>query len=310
MMTETISKRSESVDKITKDRVNSVMIPRPSDMHKGHAGRVLMIAGSKGMAGAAVLAARGALYSGAGLVRIAVPLDMFDILQITVPEAMCIERSRIFASEAKGTKYVHLNEYDAVCIGPGLGENEESARLISKFTTEFEGPLVIDADGINCLARYGGIGLVAEREGVTVLTPHPGEADRLLRVLGCGTYSILGREGTIKALASHLRSIIVLKGSETLTADGMKDAVNGIYVNTTGNPGMATGGSGDVLSGMITSVLAQKTLKADPLERVNACVYIHGLAGDIAASKKGEYGMTAADTANAIPPAIKGITGR
>ena len=161
---------------ITTDFVRDIIIDRPADMHKGQAGRVLIIAGSKGMAGAAVLAARGALYSGAGLVKVSVPDELYTILQISVPEAMCIGREEAAKAD--------LGVYDAICIGPGLGVSEESMKLIYRVISDYTGPLVIDADGINCLCRYGGFEELRNRQGVTVFTPHPGEADRMLDAFG------------------------------------------------------------------------------------------------------------------------------
>ena len=282
------------MEQITTNYVREIIKERPADMHKGQAGRVLIIAGSKGMAGAAVLAARGALYSGAGLVKVSVPDELFNILQISVTEAMCIGRR-----EAAETD---LGIYDAICIGPGLGVSEESMSLIYRVICDYSGPLVIDADGINCLCKYGGLMDIYKRSSQTVFTPHPGEAGRMLASLGLGSYKELGREKTADALAKATGSIVLLKGAGTLITDGKE-----MYENPTGNPGMATGGSGDVLSGMITSLLAQKQLDAPALARVNAAAFLHGLAGDIAAENVGEYGMTSADIADAVAHAFAAL---
>lgn len=283
---------------ITTEYVRSIITERPADMHKGQAGRVLMIAGSRGMAGAAVLSARGALYSGAGLVKVSVPDELFTILQISVPEAMCINRE-----EAAGTD---LNIYDAICMGPGIGTDEDAMALLFRVLAEYRGPLVLDADGINCLCKYNGFDEVRKRDGVTVFTPHPGEAGRMLHALDLGTYKELGREQTAAALAEATGAIVLLKGAMTLIADGETDKTE-LFENPTGNPGMATGGSGDVLSGIITSLLGQKHLNADPMERVCAAAFLHGLAGDIAAENIGEYGMTSADIADAVAAAINAL---
>ncbi len=283
---------------ITTEYVRSVITDRPADMHKGQAGRVLMIAGSKGMAGAAVLSARGALYSGAGLVKVSVPEELFTILQISVPEAMCINRE-----EAAKTD---LNIYDAICMGPGIGTDEDAMALLFRVLNDYRGPLVLDADGINCLCKYNGFEEVRNRDGVTVFTPHPGEAGRMLQALDLGTYKELGREKTAEELAEGTGSIVLLKGAMTLIAEGDADGIE-LYENPTGNPGMATGGSGDVLSGIITSLLGQKHLEAAPIERVCAAAFLHGLAGDIAAENIGEYGMTSADIADAVAVAINAL---
>lgn len=283
---------------ITTEYVRSVITDRPADMHKGQAGRVLMIAGSRGMAGAAVLSARGALYSGAGLVKVSVPDELFTILQIAVPEAMCIDRAE--------TAKADLNIYDAICMGPGIGTGEDAMALLFKVLAEYHGPLVLDADAINCLCKYNGFEEVRKREGVTVFTPHPGEAGRMLRALDLGAYKELGREQTAAALAQATGAIVLLKGAMTLIAGGEASETE-LYENPTGNPGMATGGSGDVLSGIITSLLGQKHLEAGAMQRVCAAAFLHGLAGDIAAENIGEYGMTSADIADAVAAAFNAL---
>lgn len=290
------------VKQITTEFVQNIITERPADMHKGQAGRVLIIAGSKGMAGAAVLASRGALYSGAGLVKVSVAEELFNILQTTVPEAMCIDREEAAKAD--------LNVYDAICIGPGIGTGEDAMSLLYRVVSDYEGPLVIDADGINCLCKYGAGEEVFEpirrRKGITVFTPHPGEADRMLKAFGLASCKELGREKTVSELAMKTGGIVLLKGAPTLIADPTMNMMV-IYENPTGNPGMATGGSGDVLSGMLTSLLAQKHLTAAPGERACAAAFLHGLAGDIAAENIGEYGMTSADIADAVAAAFHAL---
>lgn len=299
-----------------------VLKQRPEDMHKGQAGRVLIIAGQTGMAGAAVLAARGTLYSGAGLVKVSAPKDLFDIIQISAPEAMCIGRKG-FEKENPDPDY-DLSKYDAIAIGPGFGTGEDKTRLLRKVLEGFDGPVVIDADGLNCLCEE--ITMLKDRKGTTVITPHPGEADRILKTAGTDGYDKDDREGTASRLASIAGTkdrsgselIVLLKGKGTLVASG-----NDMYLIGTGNPGMATGGSGDVLTGLILSLIGQaragarsnakegtnRFMDAGYLETVACAAYIHGLAGDIAAADKGQYGMTSADIADAIPAAIKEVTG-
>ncbi|MDO4869373.1 MAG: NAD(P)H-hydrate dehydratase [Bacillota bacterium] len=284
------------IEKITD--INGVLKVRPQDMHKGQAGRVLIIGGQEGMAGAAVLAARGALYSGAGLVKISALENLFHILQTSVTEAMCITRENI-----------DLQEFDVIAIGPGLGVSDENGKLLQRVLTEFQGPVVIDADGLNCLCDrsvFPDPRVLTDREAVTVMTPHPGEADRLLRSFGCGGYKLLGRERSARELAAKTGAIVLLKGQGTLIASGSH-----LAQNTTGNPGMATGGSGDVLTGIIASFIAQGMhfMEAEPLEAVYAAAFIHGAAGDIAADQIGQYGMTSADIADAVSQAIKEVTG-
>lgn len=317
-------------EEITSEYVRKVLKDRPVNIHKGDAGRVLIVAGSEGMAGAAVLAARGALYSGAGLVKICVPRDLFGILQTAVPEAMCVPRD-----------HDDFKQYDAVAIGSGLGVSEENYRLVENIMLSYRGPIVIDADGLNCLAEYAkaptadaGVTkelstiptemssiipeMIRNRKGVTILTPHPGEADRLLKAMGQYGYKALGREKSARVLAEITNAVVLLKGAGTLIATNSgraynveQDEVNlKMYVNPTGNPGMATGGSGDVLTGIILSLLAQKYLKATPMQAVLTAAYIHGMAGDLSADNIGEYGMTAADIADSVSAILKEFLGR
>lgn len=293
---------------IDRTTVQNILKQRPEAMHKGQAGRVLIIAGQTGMAGAAVLTARGALYSGAGLVKICAPREIFDILQVSVTEAMCVDRAD-YAKSSQSALRPLLEVYDAIAIGPGLGVSKENVRLLRNVLQNFAGPVVIDADGLNCLCEE--IDVIGRRQGVTVITPHPGEADRILKAMGKPGYKEMSREAVAQELTQNFafggKLVALLKGSGTLIAEsGDAEAV---YVNPTGNPGMATGGSGDVLTGVIVSLLAQKYLEATPLEAVQAAAYIHGLAGDIAAENIGQYGMTSVDIADAISAAIKEVTG-
>lgn len=288
---------------LTTTFISEMIKPRAAEMHKGQAGRILVIAGSKGMAGAAVLALRGALYSGAGLVKAMIPDELFNIIQSTVPEAMCIDRDEICKGSIDAIADA-FSEFDAVAIGPGLGVNEENHRLLEVLLGSYRGPVVIDADALNCIAKYG---LPTEHDGPTIITPHPGEADRLLKALGYEGVSELGREEVAKTLAKESGAIVLLKGAGTIIADGHKGEE--LYLNPTGNPGMATGGSGDVLTGIITSLAGQKHLDLTAAEAGCAGAFIHGVAGDIAAENIGEYGMTAADIADAISVAIREIAG-
>ncbi|MBQ6401680.1 MAG: NAD(P)H-hydrate dehydratase [Firmicutes bacterium] len=327
---------------ITEAEIKDMITPRPADIHKGRCGRVLLICGSRGMAGAAVLCARAALRSGAGLVTVALPEELFPILQTAVPEAMCMERAAALTDP---------DRFDAIAIGPGLGEGEEQYRMIEHLLLGYHGPLVIDADGINSLCRYGmaptresymdtapldelkvprkqtsilpDIG--KKRKEPVVLTPHPGEADRLLAMLGKENTRSFGREASARILAEETGAIIVLKGQDTLIAAANANAAGAapsmteadIVENPTGNPGMATGGSGDVLTGVTAALLAwgkagrrTEDLGLTPESCVRAAVYIHGLAGDLAAREKGEIGMTSMDIAEALPAAFREIAGR
>lgn len=260
--------------------VNTLIKKRHRDLHKGDCGRVLVIAGSKGMAGAAILSARGALRSGAGLVQISAPEELFPILQIGVPEATCISR---MLPPGK------LGKYQAIVIGPGLGDDDSNDSLIKLVLKSDCKAVVMDADGLNLIARHKEMMRMAMKaEGRLIITPHPGEAARLL---GCSVAEIQeDRVSSVKKLADQTRAVTVLKGAGTLVASPGQNS----YINTTGNPGMATGGSGDVLSGIIGALTGQGL---SCLDAALAGVYIHGLAGDLAAKNLGEYGMIASDIA-------------
>ncbi len=264
-----------------------VLRKREKYTHKGTYGKVLVIAGSVGMAGAASMCGKAVIKSGAGLVRFAVPREIFDILQINVPEATCIERSLALDS---------LNDYEAIALGSGIGQNKENIPMLKKVLNEYEGKLVLDADGLNCVMKYSLYGNLKQTKAQVVLTPHAGEAARLLEV------DKIREEDREKAgidIQEAFDTIVVMKGHNTLVLDKNK-----VYVNDTGNPGMATGGSGDILTGVIASLLAQGY---DAYEAAKLGVYIHGLAGDIAATEIGEIGMTAMDILANIPRAFKQV---
>lgn len=347
---------------INEKTVKDIIGRRKKEIHKGDCGRVLIAAGSEGMAGAAILAARSALRAGSGLVRTAIPRELFPIVQIAVPEATCTVRR---------LPIPNLADYDAVCAGPGLGESTESIEFVTELLKHCEKPLILDADALNIIAHnelFELLRLRAERfPGSTVLTPHMGEARRLLgdeydrivslAVVGappfdaakrasnaaCGRAAAEGRRlpcgssaaasaplpqaarlQLAEALLQKTKAVIVLKGAGTIVAAEGCEA----YTNTTGNPGMASAGSGDVLSGIITGLAGQKRqgaysrlCNADSdsdntsySERITAfeaavcAVYIHGRAGDLAAAEFGEYGLTAGDLALYTAYALKEIS--
>jgi NAD(P)H-hydrate epimerase len=272
--------------------VNTFIKKRNRELHKGQCGKVLIIAGCKGMAGAALLSAKGAMRSGAGLVRVSIPEELFPILQIGLPEATCISRS---------LSREQLEEYQAIVIGPGLGDDLSNVSIIEKVFNSKCPAIVLDADGINLIARNPALQEAARKIGEArlVLTPHPGEA---ARILGCSSEEInMDRKGAAKRLGELTGGVVVLKGAETLVASPN----NKTYINTTGNPGMATGGSGDLLSGIIAALAGQG---CTCFEAAACGVYIHGRAGDIAAKILGEYGIIASDIGAMIGLAIKEIT--
>ena len=333
---------------ITREELRQMLGNRPEDMHKGQCGRLLLVCGSFGMAGAAVMSASAAVRSGAGLVTVAAPREVVPVIQTAVPEAMCIEQEAVMYSD--------LGVYDAIGAGCGLGTGPRQYQMMEHLLLGYRGPLVIDADGINCLCRYAAApgkrsgqpddappvytsllpDMIGKRKAPVILTPHPGEAGRLLGCLEEDTYQALGRERSAEVLAERTGAIIVLKGFRTLIAAAGTDAAGGtnevagtdgadpqtsgartrIYMNGTGNPGMACGGSGDVLTGVITALTASGRAAADafgsgmdPMSAACAGVYIHGLAGDIAADRIGQIGMTAMDIVRSLPEAFRNVAG-
>lgn len=292
----------EKTGLITLEYVNTIVKERPEDIHKGQCGRVLITAGSVGMAGAAVLAARGALKSGAGLVKVAAPGDIFTILQIAVPQATCMDVSEL----TEGS----MNIYGAAAVGPGLGVDENRYLLITHILKHYNKTVVLDADGINCICRFDTeLRCIKNRHAPIILTPHIGEADRLLAALGEGNVKSLGRQKAAEIISELTGAVVLLKGPGTIVTymcDGTSDKPK-TYINTTGNAGMATGGSGDVLTGVIAALAANGT---DPFEAAKAGAFMHGLAGDIAAEAHGQWGMTAAEIEEALPAAFKKVVGK
>lgn len=276
---------------------------RSPDGHKGLYGSILILAGGRGMAGAAALTGVSALRSGAGLVRIATP----DEVQPTVAGFNPCYMTHPLPSDAEGiidfqgarAALERLAEQaDVLAVGPGLGRSEGIKALVRWAAESADKPLVLDADGLNAL--IGDLGPLDRVSQPTILTPHPGEFARLV---GASTIEVQAdREKWAVELASRSeRLVVVLKGNETIVADGSK-----LYVNATGNPGMATGGSGDVLTGVIAALLGQKL---PAFEAAALGVHIHGLAGDLARADRGEIGMTAADIAEALPRAFQADRG-
>ena len=280
-----MEQKSSNSRLINGEQIRTFIGKRDRGLHKGDCGTVLIIAGSKGMAGAAILCARAALRAGAGLVRVSVPDELFPILQCAVPEATCLGRT---------IPPDLMNSHEALLIGPGLGADTANEKLIESALTEYTGPLILDADALNILSRSDGFHRMKKTD--LVITPHTGEAARLL---ACTRAEIeADREGAVTRLAQFCGGVAVLKGAGTLVASTAGET----YKNTTGNPGMATGGSGDVLAGIILA-LAGQGLSCE--KAAIAGVYLHGLAGDLTAQDLGEYGMTAADLADGTAIAFK-----
>ena len=273
------------MDKVTvgQDYVKSLLKPRDPKAYKGTFGHALLYAGSHGMAGAAILSARACLRSGVGLLTVCSPSCNNDILQISVPEAMTIPADDLYAN-------TDLSRYNAVGAGPGLGQGDSQTAILEKLLKSSSYPMVLDADALNIISqsRY----LMEYIPAGSILTPHPGELRRL-------TGDFRDPEDMIDkaiGLATENNITVVVKGAPTVTVS----PAGTLYVNTTGNPGMATGGSGDVLTGMVLALLAQGY---NHDEAAFIAVYMHGLAGDIAARRLSMTEMTSADIADSLPAA-------
>jgi len=241
------------------------------------------------MAGAAVLCSRGALRVGAGLVNLGVPSKIRDLVNLATPEVMVAGGGR-----AKDFLTIAQNS-NAIAVGPGLGSKRDLARdlLVSLSNLKFSSPVVLDADGLN--AFVGKMSVLEKIQLKLILTPHPGE---MAKLLGKTIKAVqASREEIAGVFAKLLKCIVVLKGYRTVVANDSGK----IYINMTGNPGMSTAGVGDVLTGMIAGLAAQGF---SPWDAAVAGVYLHGLAGDLAAREKGEYGMIASDLLEKIPYAI------
>jgi NAD(P)H-hydrate epimerase len=268
--------------------------------HKGSFGHVLLIAGSVGKTGAAALAALGALRAGAGLATLAVPASLNDILENKLTEAMTVPvpetEARTVAREALEALIGLAEGKDAVAIGPGLGTHPSTQALVRELVIRLRIPIVVDADGITALAGAGDA--LRRSAAPLVLTPHPGECSRLL---GVPVAEVLReRIPLVQKAVADFRATVVLKMARTLVGH----PEDGIAVVPTGNPGMATGGTGDVLTGVIAGLIARGILPA-PAARAGA--YIHGLAGDLAAERFGQEAMLAGDLLACLPDAIRNV---
>ena len=277
------------MESLTEREVRSWIPERRAEQSKKDFGRLLIVAGSTGMAGAAVLCGKAALRSGVGLATFYVPGDLFPILQTALYEATCLERY-----EGRKERAAHLAACTAVAAGPGLGRREEDLILLMDVLAAGK-PAVLDADALNDIVRFDLHDAVRDAQGSVVLTPHEGEAARLL-----GTTSIENRETAVRTLADRYQATVILKGHHSLVAS--PDGV--VTVNPTGCPGMAKGGSGDVLTGMIGAFLA-KGMPAGKAALAGA--YLHGMAGELCQKALGEESILARDLIDAIPRAFKSL---
>lgn len=274
------------------ERILEFLPVRKRRSNKGTYGKVLCVAGSKNMAGAAYLCAFGAYRAGAGLVRVLTPEDNRMIIQQLIPEAVLTT----FDSEKPDYRQVMeaIEWADVAAVGPGLGKEAWAADFTDIMLTSCHKPLVLDADGVNHLAKSDVC--LKEHQGPVILTPHVGEFARLT---GRAIPDILSRVPELAAgYAKDNKCICVLKDAPT----AIGDEKGRCWVNTTGNNGMSTGGSGDVLTGIIAGLLAQKT---EPLQAALLGVWLHGRAGDLAAQEEGTYGLMARHLIQYLPKAMK-----
>ena len=277
---------------LTHQDVLSLIPDRLPESHKGDYGKLLLLCGSVGYTGAAALAAMAALRTGAGLVYLGVPASIYEIEAGRLLEPVVFpldDEDGTYAASAANKVAGMLERMDAVLIGPGIGKSEGANCILATVLKEFSGPVVVDADGITLLSEHKN--LVRGRNGQTILTPHAGEFERLF---GASNYC---RMDAAKELACDMHAVVLLKGHRTIITDG------GIcYENHTGNPGMAVGGSGDVLAGIITALLG---FRLPALEAAACGAWLHGASGDLCAEKIGQYGMLPSDLIQVLPRLLK-----
>ena len=296
-----IEQSSIKLNLLEEEYIAALFKQRQINTHKGDYGHVLVVAGSTGKTGAAVLAATAALRVGAGLVTLAVPKGVHHVIEVKTTEVMSVPLpetdQHTIAQAAEGPILSLAKQMDVVAIGPGLTTHPETSQLINDIVTELPIPVVADADAINAMP----LASLQYTRSALIITPHPGEMARLLAV---PTAEIqVNRLEAVQKTAEACDTYVALKGDRTLIADPERNT----YINPTGNPGMATAGSGDILTGMIAGFLAQGLA---PLPATNAGVYIHGLAGDLAARERGAEGLLAGDILQHIPAALMQVTGQ
>ena len=278
--------------------MSKVLKKRKQNTHKGDYGHVLIIAGSIGMTGAAYLTSEAALLMGSGLVTCAIPKSLNEIMEKKLTEVMTLPvedggRGYFPASGFSKIKKFSKN-VDCAVVGPGISRKNETKKLVKELISKLDVPITLDADGINCVADEPAV--LKKAKGPLVITPHPGE---MARLTGKKISDIQKNRKTIaKEIAKKYKVTVVLKGMNTVVAS----PEGRVYVNKTGNPGMASGGVGDVLTGMIASLTGQGF---SSFEAAKKGVYLHGRAGDIAAKEKGEASLRAQDVLDNIPKAAR-----
>ena len=280
------------IRRLNHELVLSLLPDRNPWGHKGNFGKLLLLCGSRGYTGAAFFAAMGALRAGAGLVFLGVPESIYGIEAVKLNEPVIFplpDAGGRLSADAVPEILTRLPQMDAVLVGPGLGQSEGTLAVVREVLEKAECPVVVDADGINVLSAHRD--LLRGRKSPTILTPHDGEFARLGGVIG------EDRMSAAAALAEELGCVALLKGHETCITDGTDG-----YLNPTGNPGMAVGGSGDVLAGVITALLGAGL---PPLEAAACGAWLHGAAGDRCAAELGQYGMLPTDMLSALPRLMK-----
>ena len=277
---------------LDQEKVLRILPDRDPFAHKGKFGKILLLCGSEGYTGAAYLSAMGALRSGAGLVFLGVPRSIYAIEAVKLTEAVVFplpDSDGKLSADAIPEILNRLPKMDAVLVGPGLGQSREVEEVVKTVLQQAACPVVLDADGINAASKH--INILRGRTAPTILTPHDGEFARLGGVIGAD------RVAAAEQMARELGCIMLLKGHRTVVTDG-----NATYINHTGNPGMAVGGSGDVLAGIIVSLLGQGI---GPLEAAACGAWLHGAAGDRCADEMGQYGMLPTDMLHVLPRLLK-----
>jgi len=284
----------------TNKRVKRIIPKRKLDSNKGNFGHVFIIAGSPGFTGAAYLCGQATLLSGSGLVTVGIPKSLNVILAKKLTEVMTkpLPETKMHCVSYKALDKIleFSKKVDVLAMGPGLSQNSQTQKLINKLIISVEKPIVLDADGLNALSKDTRI--LKRKKSKIVLTPHPGEMARLIK--RSVSFIQKNRLNIAKEFAKSFNVTVVLKGYDTVVADSK----GSYYVNKTGNPGMASGGTGDVLTGIITSFIGQGI---KPFDAAKLAVFIHGLSGDLAKKEKGEMSLVATDLLKYLPFVLKSL---
>jgi len=293
-----VNKEKIDLNLITKDQVRDILPKRAPDSYKGDCGRAVLIAGSTGMIGAACLSAESSLRAGAGMAILGIPKSLIHIFEIKLTEVMTrplpdVAKKGVLALRGLGEIKQLLKWGNCLALGPGIGQHFETVELVKRLVQQIEFPMVIDADGLNSIAKD--VSILKNRKAPLILTPHIGEFSRLNKI----PIEEIAKDRIkyAREFAREYNCVLVFKGAPSIIAEPEGQ----LYINPTGNAGMATAGSGDVLTGIIVGLLAQGL---STLNSAICGVYVHGLAGDLACVEKGEMGMIASDIMNKVPEAI------